>query len=47
MKANDLMSESIRDSANLLKSMTEEMSDEELRQTYDMIQKMIKMKRGN
>ena len=24
-----------------------EMSDEELRQTYDMIQKMIKMKRGN
>ena len=24
-----------------------EMSDEELRQTYDMIQKMVKMKRGN
>ena len=30
MKANDLMSESIRDSAALLKSMTDDMSDEEL-----------------
>jgi hypothetical protein len=30
MKANDLISESIRDSANLLKSMTDDMSNDEL-----------------
>lgn len=48
-KMNDLQNLSFKDWKKMATENDEEMrkmSDEELRQTYDMIQKMIKMKRG-